>query len=189
MPHTRRHWRSTSHPASSGTGAEHPPTIAGRVPLSLCPLSTYVAHAEKGLHGLYHLWAFWKPGILSLWAAHQPASCCRCWHRAMLPGTAKRQRCSGTVIAEDGYEAFSRVKKTLVLWGLAGRTVLSLWPRSVTFSGNISSSRWETLPNTHKTEAALSPLGTTPSLLHAKSTVWNKKANEPTTVPSLRLQP
>lgn len=163
------------HPSSwQWHSGEHPPPLLGGC-LSLCPPSTCTAHAGKGLHELCHLGAFWKPGILSPWAAHQPASCCCCWHRAMLPGTAKQQCCSGMTAVK----LFQGSKKTLLLWGLVGRTVLSLWPHSVTFSGSISSSRWETLPNTHKTEAALSPLGTTPSLLHAKGTVWNKKANEP----------
>lgn len=179
MPHTQWHWWSTSHPASSGMGGEHPPPLLGGC-LSFCPSFAYTHSPcrERPSRAL---------SLVSFLETSHPVtvSCPPACELLPLPAqshaprTAKQQCCSGMVIAEDGSEAFSRVKKTLLLWGLAGRTVLSLWPHSVTFSGNISSSRWETLPNTHNTEAALSPLGTTPSLLHAKGTVWNKKASEP----------
>lgn len=172
MPHTQWHWRSITHPARVVSILHH--CWEGASASAPCP------HTQPMQRKAFMGFTICElSGNQASCHCELPTSLSCCRHRAVLPGTAKQQRCSGTVIAEDGCEAFSRVKKTLLLWGLAGRTVLSLWPRSVTFGGNISSSRWETLPNTHKTEAALSPLGTTPSLLHAKGTVWNKEANEP----------
>lgn len=131
------------------------PTTAGRVPQPLPLIHIYAQPMQRkvftgfticelsGNQAHYHCEL---PTSLRAAAAAGTEPC---------SGTGKQQCCSGTVIAEEGCEAFSRVKNPLLLWGLAGRTVLSLWPHSVTFSGNISPSRWDTLPNTNTPQKLL----------------------------------
>lgn len=48
-------------PAVTWVGSIAPPPHAMKVPIRLCPWSTYAAHEEKALHGLYHSQAFWSP--------------------------------------------------------------------------------------------------------------------------------
>lgn len=50
-----------SQPAVMWVGSIAPPPHAMKVPIRLCPWSTYAAHEEKALHGLYHSQAFWSP--------------------------------------------------------------------------------------------------------------------------------
>lgn len=50
MPHTQWQWGSTSHPASSGTGAEHPSPLLGGC-LSLCSSYTWQPMQRKAFMG------------------------------------------------------------------------------------------------------------------------------------------
>lgn len=142
MPWTQWHWSSTRRPASSSMGGEHYSTITVRVPFRLCPLSMQPKQR--------------KPLLCEISRAHLVTMSCPPASKPLLLSAqshvAQKQQNSNPAQAELFawlWCFFPRVNKILVLWELAGRTALPLWPRLITFGSKISSSRLETHFLTH----------------------------------------
>lgn len=155
---------------------EHCPTIAVRVPLRVCPLSTYAAHAEKALYRLYRLRAFWSPSC-----HHELPTSLQAASAASTESQCQKQQTGNALLRQNDRRrrlwCFFKGQKNLsfVRTGWENRAVLMTTFGYLQPQDFIKQVR-NTLPNTRKTEATLSPLGTTPSLLHA---IWNKRENEP----------
>lgn len=175
---TRWHWRSTSHPASTGLGAEHPHHCwEGASASAPCP-----HHSPRKKRPSRAL-----PFVSFLETKHPATgSCPPACELLPLPAQshAARNSKAATLLRHSNCRrrlgSFFKGQKTPYFckdW-LAEQCCpydhIQL-PSVATFH----QAGEKHFHQTHKTEAALSGLGRTHSLLHAKGTVWNKKANEP----------